>query len=61
MEKDINERLIEEHLADIEEMGGKTSDIDLTGTIEDVIERLEVRENEVRDKYVSEELMEIKI
>ena len=50
MEKDINERLIEEYLADIEEMGGKTSDIDLTGTIDDVIERLEARENEVRDK-----------
>jgi hypothetical protein len=61
MEKDINERLIEEYLADIEEMGGKTSDIDLTGTIDDVIERLEARENEVRDKYVSEELMETKI
>ena len=61
MEKDINERLIEEYLADIEEMGGKTSDIDLTGTIDDVLERLEAREREVVDKFVSEELMETKI
>lgn len=54
MEKDINNDILEQAFASLEELGGKTSDIDTTQPIDGILDEVDKRYFELLEKVDEE-------